>query len=202
MCSSDLNEKNEIKSRIFSYEDGYQVIPHKDDNGEPLLDCVYYKTSDGVRHIDAYDDTNHYHFSDYFPSGNDGGENTKSGWYMDYKEEHGFNESPLITKRGAPAWDNGEDLIELFEIIYNLFAVIQKRHGWGILYIKGKFNETAKKIAGSVILNDTSVEGNGSAEFKTPPSPQNMIDFMQAILDQIQIATGATFILPDRKSVV
>lgn len=115
---------------------------------------------------------------------------------MDYKEEHGFNESPLITKRGAPAWDNGEDLIELFEIIYNLFAVIQKRHGWGILYIKGKFNETAKKIAGSVILNDTSVEGNGSAEFKTPPSPQNMIDFMQAILDQIQIATGATFILP------
>ena len=191
-----MNEKNEIKSRIFSYEDGYQVIPHKDDNGEPLLDCVYYKTSDGVRHIDAYDDTNHYHFSDYFPSGNDGGENTKSGWYMDYKEEHGFNESPLITKRGAPACDNGEDLIELFEIIYNLFAVIQKRHGWGILYIKGKFNETAKKIAGSVILNDTSVEGNGSAEFKTPPSPQNMIDFMQAILDQIQIATGATFILP------
>ena len=109
---------------------------------------------------------------------------------------HGFSESPLVTKRGDVAWNNGQDLIELFEIIYNLFAVIQKRHGWGILYIKGKLNETAKKIAGSIILNDTSIEGNGSAEFKTPPSPQNMIEFMQSILDQLQIATGCTFILP------
>ena len=87
-------------------------------------------------------------------------------------------------------------MIELFEIIFNLFAVIQKRHGWGILYIKGKFNETAKKIAGSIILNDTSIDGNGSAEFKTPPTPQNMLDFLQAILDQIEIGCGCTFILP------
>lgn len=149
---------------------------------------MYYRTEDNVRHIDAYDKTYHYHFTDVFVQDVDTNEVLK-GWCLESKEVHGFSESPLVTKRGDVAWNNGQDLIELFEIIYNLFAVIQKRHGWGILYIKGKLNETAKKIAGSIILNDTSIEGNGSAEFKTPPSPQNMIEFMQSILDQLQIAT-------------
>ena len=165
-----MNEDNEVKCRLFSYEDGYQIITHKDDNGEPLLDCVYYRTDDNVRHIDAYDNTYHDHFTDVFVKDVDTNEVLK-GWCLESKEVHGFSESPLVTKRGDVAWNNGQDLIELFEIIYNLFAVIQKRHGWGILYIKGKLNETAKKIAGSIILNDTSIEGNGSAEFKTPPSP-------------------------------
>lgn len=189
-----MNEKNEVKTRLFSYADGYQVISHRDDNGEPLIDCVYYRTEDGVRHIDAYDDVNLYHFSDSVPA--DTAAESMSQWHLDFTEEHGFTESPLVTKRGDVPWNNVQDLIELFEIIFNLFAVIQKRHGWGILYIKGKFNETAKKIAGSIILNDTSIDGNGSAEFKTPPTPQNMLDFLQAILDQIEIGCGCTFILP------
>ena len=189
-----MNEKNEVKSRLFSYADGFQIITHKDDNGEPLLDCVYYRSDDYTRHIDAYDDKYHYHFVDSITDSSSNG--TVSGWTMIYREEHGFSESPLITKRGNVAWNDGEDLIELFEIVFNLFAVIQKRHGWGILYIKGRFNEDARKIAGSIILNDTSVDGKGSADFKTPPSPQGMIDFLQSILDQIEIATGVTFILP------
>lgn len=195
-----MNENNEVRSRLFSYVDGYQIITHKDDNGEPLLDCVYYQTEDGSRHIDAYDNTSHYHFTDKVvedvTAGNGSGTTETGEWRMAYSEKHGFSESPLTTKRGDVAWNKVQDLIELFEIIFNLFAVIQKRHGWGILYIKGRFNETAKKIAGSIILNDTTLDGKGSAEFKTPPSPQGMIEFMQTILDQIQIGCGVTFILP------
>lgn len=194
-----MNEDNKVKSRLFSYADGYQIISHRDNNNEPLIDCVYYRSDDGVRHIDAYDDTYHYHFVDgvYEPvvSG-DNNTDKHNGWALEYMEPHGFSESPLVTKRGDVPWNDAEDLIELFEIVFNLFAVIQKRHGWGILYIRGKFSETAKKIAGSVILNDTSIDGKGTAEFKTPPTPQNMIDFMQSILDQIQISCGCTFILP------
>ena len=160
-----------------------------------MLDCVYYQTEDGVKHIDAYDDVNHYHLTDTYVEDAETGE-VKAGWKITLNEPHGFTESPLITKRGNVPWNNVQDLIELFEIVFNLFAVIQKRHGWGILYIKGKFNETAKKLAGSIILNDTSIDGKGSAEFKTPPSPQNMIEFLQSILDQIQIGCGCTFILP------
>lgn len=115
---------------------------------------------------------------------------------MVHKAEHGFSEIPLATKRGDVAWNLSQSLISLFEIIYNIFAVIQKRHGWGILYIKGRINESVKKIAGSIVLNDTSIDGKGDVEFKTPPSPEGTIEFLQSILDQIAIASGVTFILP------
>lgn len=188
-----MNEDNKVKTRLFSYFDGYQIISHKDDNGEPLISCVYYQTDDGVNHIDAYDDIFHYHFSDSFVDVSD---TSQSSWRMVSKNRHGFTECPLITKRGDVPWNTVQDLIELFEIMFNLFAVIQKRHGWGILYIKGKINETAKKLAGSIILNDTSIDGKGDVQFKTPPSPEHMIEFLQTILDQIQIGCGCTFILP------
>lgn len=190
-----MNEDNKVRTRLFSYADGYQIISHKDDNGEPLIDAVYYCGEDGARCIDAYDNTYHYHFSEQITLDETTSEN-KIEWGLVYKERHGFTESPLCTKRGDVPWNNAEDLIELFEIIFNIFAVIQKRHGWGILYIKGKILESAKKLAGSIILQDTTMDGKGDVDFKTPPSPQNMIEFMQSILDQIQIACGCTFILP------
>ena len=87
-------------------------------------------------------------------------------------------------------------MIEVYEVIYNVFMVIQKRHGWGILYIRGAFKDTAKKLAGSVVLNDKSMDGNGKAEFLTPPSPQGMLDTMQSLWEQIQIGSSTTFLLP------
>jgi hypothetical protein len=117
-------------------------------------------------------------------------------WERLKPKAHGFSEIPLVTKRGKVAWDNVQSIIEVYEIIYNIFLVIQKRHGWGILYIKGKFNDTAKKIAGAIVLNDTSIDGNGSAEFKAPPSPQNMIDTLNLMEETIQKGSGTTFLLP------
>lgn len=188
------NEKGECRGRIFSYMDGYQIISHNDDNGERVMECIYYRSEDGVRHLYAYDDTYCSEFTDAIAV--DASNDDTSGWTMINRAPHGFSEIPLITKRGKVAWDNVEGLIELFEILYNIFAVIQKRHGWGILYIKGKFKEDVKKIAGSIILNDSTIDGNGSAEFKTPPSPTGTIEFLQNILDQIQIGSGVTFLLP------
>lgn len=185
------NEKGECRGRIFSYEDGYQIISHNDTNGERVMECVYYRTGDGTRHIFAYDDIYCYEFTDASLGGKD-----VDGWTLVSKAAHGFSEIPLITKRGNVAWNDVQGLIELYEIMYNIFAVIQKRHGWGILYIKGKFKEDVRKIAGSIILNDSSIDGNGSAEFKAPPSPTGTIEFLQGILDQIQIGCGVTFILP------
>lgn len=188
------NEKGECRGRILSYEDGYQIISHDDDNGERVMEVVYYRTPDGTSHIDAYDDDFVYSFNDLIPVAWQHTDN--DGWQFVSKSRHGFSEIPVVTKRGDVAWNNVESLIELFEIVYNIFAVIQKRHGWGILYIKGKINEDARKIAGSIILNDTSLDGKGSVEFKTPPSPTGTIEFLQSILDQIQIGSGTTFILP------
>lgn len=183
----------QIKSRKLSYADGYVILPVNDKNGDRIIEAVYYSDEEGVEHLDVYDDTYFYPFTNKTKLPN---ENNTVGWYMGNIVKHGFPEIPLITKRGDVAWNAVQSEIEVYEIIYNIFMVIQKRFGWGILYIKGKFSENVKKIAGSVILNDTSPDGQGSAEFKTPPSPEGIKDTLQMLDDTISKGAMTTFILP------
>ena len=180
-----------VKARLLSYEDGYVLCPHNDDNGDRILESVVY-TKDNVDYIDSYDEKYMYR---YMRSWDD--DSVEAGtWKMQPPVEHGFSEIPLITKRGAVAWNDVQSLIEVYEVIYNIFLVIQKRHGWGILYIKGKFKDEGKKIAGAIVLNDTSIEGNGSAEFKAPPSPEGMMQTLTMMEETIQKSSGCTIILP------
>lgn len=186
----------QIKSRLLCYRDGYVLCPHNDENGDRILESVYY-CSEGVEYIDSYDDTYMYRYKK---------DPTKAltfqqleetrGWVLEEPVKHGFSEIPLITKRGDVAWDKVQNIIEVYEVIYNIFLVIQKRHGWGILYVKGKFSESGKQIAGAIVLNDTSIDGNGSADFKTPPSPEGMLNTLQLMEETIQKGSGTTFILP------
>ena len=103
----------------------------------------------------------------------------------------------MITKRGKVAWDDVVGLINTYEEQYNIFQAIQRRFGWGLLYIKGKFKDTAKKIAGNVVLNDTSPQGTGDAKFLTPPSPEGMMDTLKELFKSIQIGASTTVLLPD-----
>ena len=182
--------KNMVKCRLLSYEDGYVIISHNDGNGDRILESVYYEDSNGVEYIDSYDDKYMYRMRN---SGDDAGED---GWVRETPVEHGFSEIPLCTKRGNVAWDKAQSLIEIYEIIYNIFFVIQKRNGWGILYIRGNLSETTKKLAGNIILQDKSMDGNGSAEFKAPPSPEGMLNSLEDLFEKIQINSSCTFLLP------
>lgn len=181
-----------IKSRLISYEDGYVICSHNDQNGDRIVESIYY-VKDDVEYIDSYDDT-------YMTRWTNDGLATKDdeiGWKRHAPVKHGFNEIPLITKRGDVAWNSAQTIIEVFEEVFNVFNAIQKRFGWGILYIKGRFSRKAEKIAGSVILNDTSMDGNGDAKYLTPPTPDGMLDTLKNLLRAIQIASSTTFILPD-----
>ena len=180
--------KGRIKSRLISYADGYVICSHNDNNGDRILESIYYKNGE-IEYIDSYDDKYMYrHIKD--------NSDEHGGWVFDGQEKHGFSEIPLVTKRGKVAWDSVQPIIEVYEEIYNVFNAIQKRFGWGILYIKGNFSEKAKKIAGSVILNDNSIEGKGDAKFLTPPTPQGMIDTLGLLLESIQLGSSTTFLLP------
>lgn len=179
------------KCRLLKYDDGYVICSHNDRNGDRIMECVYYSAG-GTERIDCYDRENHCSFVRDASGSGEG-----SGWVMDMlPASHGFNEIPLVTKRGPVAWNDVQSAIEFFEIMYNIFLVIQKRHGWGMLYIKGNLEPAAKKIAGSIILNDRSLDGSGHAEYLAPPSPQGMIDTMKGLFEQIQIGSGTTIILP------
>lgn len=183
--------KGRIKSRLLSFADGYVLCSHDDQNGDRVLESVYYSEND-VEYIDSYDDTFMYRYS------NDGiiDDDTDTGWRWHDPVPHGFDEIPLITKRGNVAWNDVQPIIECYEELYNVFNAIQKRFGWGILYIKGRFSDNARKIAGSVILNDTSLEGTGDAKFLTPPTPQGTIDTLDLMLESIQLGSSTTFTLP------
>ena len=186
-----FDKDGKIKARLLSYMGGFVLCPHNDQNGDRILESVYYQDN-GVNYIDSYDDTYMYRLSqDWNDDSIDVGT-----WRSHPPVAHGFSEIPLITKRGNVAWDNVQNIIESYEIQYNIFLVIQKRHGWGILYVKGKFKDEGKKIAGAIVLNDTSIEGNGSAEFKTPPTPDGMLKTLELMEETIQKGSGCTFILP------
>lgn len=187
-----FDKDGKIKSRILSYPD-YVLCPHNDDNGDRILESVWYVDNYGIETIDSYDDKYLYRITYDASDGIDG---EQKGWRRHTPQEHGFDEIPLITKRGDVAWNNVQPIIESFEELYNVFTVIQKRWGWGILYVKGKFKDNAKKIAGSIVLQDSSIEGSGDAKFLTPPTPQGTIDTLNMMLESIQLGSSTTFILP------
>jgi hypothetical protein len=189
----DSNDK--VKARILSYDDGYVICSHKDQNGEHILESVYYQDKDGVEHIDCYDDTYMYSFTNDLETVGNNGQITTS-WRKTQTIEHGFNEIPLAVKRADVAWNEVQPVIEAYERLYNIYLVVQSRFGTGLLYIKGRFNENGKKIAGSIVLNDTSMDENADAKFLTPPSPQNMIDTLDFMEQTIQKGSGTTFLLP------
>lgn len=183
-----MNHKGKLKSRLLSYLDGYVLVSHDDDNGERILETVYYM-SKNKEYIDSYDDKYMYRMTK-------GATGAKSEWVREAPVLHGFDEIPLVTKRGEVAWENGQSIIEVLEIIWNIYCVIMKRHGWGILYIKGNIIEKAKKIAGSVILQDNSGDPNSTAEFKEAPTPAGMETLIDSLINQIMVATSTTFLLP------
>ena len=179
-----MDRRGEIRSRLLSYADGYVICSHNDENGDRLMESVYYSVDD-KEYIDSWDDTYMYRY-----------ELSAAGEWKLTRFEHGFPEIPLITKRTSVAWEGVQSLCDSYETLYNIFQVLQKKWGWGMLYVKGRIDPKAQKIAGNIVLNDVSIEGKGDAKFLEPPSPQNMIQTLESIFDRIQIGSGTTFILP------
>lgn len=193
--------KGRIKARILTRSKGWVLISHKDDNGDHILETVYYAQTDKdgntVRYIDNYDDTYVYRITDDGGTvTDDKGAVTSNGWRYHKPFPHGFSEIPLAVKRGLVAWDAVQNVIEFYERTYNTFMVIQNKYGHGALYVKGKLAEKAKKMAGAYVLNDTSMNPEADAKYLTPPTPQNMIETLKQLEDTIQMFSGTTFILP------
>lgn len=195
-----IDDDGKLCTKNINFADGYVIISHKNDAGKHILECLYYSVTDtdnnSVTYIDCYDDEYMTRFTNTMTVDGNTGAITDGGWVRHEAVEHGFSECPLVTKRGEVAWNRGQCTIESYEALYNTFIVIQKRHGWGALYVKGKFNQDGRKIAGAVVLNDTSLDPNADAKYLDPPSPQNMVETLELMEQTIQKSTGTTFILP------
>lgn len=192
-----MGEDNKLHTKNINYADGYVIITHKDEYGKHILECLYYAITDDdgnqTTYIDCYDDEKMTRFTSTYEGG---GSLDSSGWVRHAPIMHGFPENPLVTKRGEVAWNRGQTTIESYEALYNTFIVVQKRHGWGIIYIKGKFNQNGQKIAGQVILNDTSLDPEADAKTLNSPDPNHMIETLELMEQTIMKSCGTTFILP------
>lgn len=189
--------KGQIKSRILAYPE-YVLCPHNDKNGDRILESVYYVDPDtDTEYIDSYDDTYLYRFSKSPSVGIVDEDEEFEGWTWHEPEEHGFNEIPLITKRGEVAWNNVQTAIEAYETLYNILAITIRKYGYNMLYVKGKFKDDGRKVAGAMILNDTSLEGKGDAKFLPYPKPDGAIETLNLMKENIQLGSSTTFLLPD-----
>ena len=180
-----------IKCRCLSFKDGYVICPQNDDNGDRLMESVYY-SSDGVEYIDSYDDTYFYRHQKTIKSS--GAESLK--WKLIEKNPHGFKEIPLITKRADPLHSPAQSLIEDYERLSCTYSALMNKYGSGIFYVKGNPVESPFKPAGAHMVVDNSMDANADAKFLMPPEPVGLEKRRDELWHDIQTVTSTTFIHP------
>lgn len=181
------------KVKVLAYDDGYVIIENKDEDGDVIACSVYYKNGD-TEVIDTYDNKFKYRFTRETNTTN----TSNNGWVAAPKILHGFSRIPLQYKRGYVAWEFGQTSIEMFEIIDNLMAVVQKRFGQFAIYFKGSIDEDTFQSDGTtLIINDPNADANGDMKVLEFPEPKGMLDYKTDILRDIQRQCSVTFIDPD-----
>lgn len=177
-----------LRNRVLSYEDGYVLLPQYDENGDMVVFGVYYKGDDEER-LDVYTDTSFIRYKN--GAGDD-------GWVLASDiVEHGFQEIPIVYKRAEVAWNSVQNSIEIYEILYNIYTVIQKRFGSSVLWIKGNYDSKTKKQGWSVILNSSSFDTNADAKILTPAEPVGTQNLLADIKKQIQLGSHVVLIQPE-----
>lgn len=189
---------NKMSAKVFSYDEGYVVIPNYNEYGEEIARSLYYKTDDDIEVIDTYDDTTHYRF--YKGMKNVDGEQV-TGWVESEEERsiHGFPKCPLLYKRGKVAWEYAESTIEMWELMANINAVALKRFGVFGLVLTGQMNKDSfTRDASTLIINLSSDTSAGKQDAKVIefPEPQKMIEYLDELENKISIFSSVSFITP------
>lgn len=187
------NKKGKIKFKILSYDLGYVLCPHYDENGELMLMAVYY-SKNGKERIDCYDDSNIYSYER-----NDNQGITDGDWRKLPTKKHGFEEIPICYMReNDVCWGDSQLEIETTEILWNIASVIMKRNGWGVLFVKGTIDEKARKIAGNVIMQAKGGPDGATADAKmlNAPTPEGLHEHIDKHINFIQLGSSTTFVQP------
>ena len=186
-------KKNELRCNVYSYEDGYIVVPNYNEFGEQIACSICYKTDDGTQVIDTYDDVNHYRIY------NDAEDESAIDGWVRKTEPHGFSRCPLLYKRGTPAWEYAQSSIEMWELMTNINAVALKRFGTFGLVLTGEMDENSFKRDSSTLIINLSADNSGGkqdAKVIQFPEPQKMIDYLDFLETKISIFSSVSFITP------
>lgn len=179
----------------ISYRDNKSIIPNYDEYGRTVSVSIYYKLEDGVEVIDTYDSSKMYRHTNIPP---DDKTTSESGWYLQQTSIHGFTRIPVLYQRGYVAWEFSQSLIEMLELILNIYAVVIKRYGNFAIWLKGTVDEDTFQSDGTtMIINDNNVDGNGDMKVLEFPKPEGMIEYINYLKREISLASSVTFIVPE-----
>lgn len=182
-----FNAKAKLKTRLLSYRDGYQLIPQYDNNGELMLFSVYYQ-SGGKRKIDCYDEE----FIYYYTADEKGG-----GYTIENIVKHGFDEIPIVYKRGEVAWEQGQTLIDIFELLYNIYMIVEKKVGFPLLYIIGKATLEKRSDTATILKDSTTGDIKSDAKYLNPDEPKGFQELLSDLFKKIQICTSSVLLAAD-----
>jgi len=188
MLFSYNTKTNRYEINVYSYEDGYQIVPNYDEYGHEIARSLVYQIDGGVI-IDTYDATKHYRCI----------LNTTNGSWEYQSELHGFPTCPLLHKRGLPAWEYAESSIEMWEIMANIQDITLKRFGTFALVLIGDMDEESfKRDSSTLVINLSSDNTNGKQDAKVLdfPEPQTMDNYLKTLEEKISLFSSTSFITP------
>lgn len=186
--------KNKGLARVISHKENKVIIPNYDEYGNQVAVTFYYTLKDGTEVLDTYDNLKFYrHFKNKNAT-------DKNQWVLQkgFPELHGFTRIPVLYQRGYVAWEFAQSIIEMLELILNIYAVVIKRFGTFALWIKGIIGKENFQSDGStLIINDPNVNDGGEAKVLEFPKPEGMIEYIKYLERRISLASNVTFILPE-----
>lgn len=180
-----FNASKKLKTRLLSYRNGYQLIPQYDSYGEMILFTVYYK-SEKVEMLDVYDESNIYYYA-----------KSDSGYVLYKTAKHGFDEIPIVYKRGEVAWEKGQVLIDIYELLYNIYMIVEKKVGFPLLYIIGKPQLERKNDTAVILKDSTTADMKSDAKFLNPEEPKGFQNLLNDLFKKIQIFTSSILLSAD-----
>lgn len=183
-----FNKNNKLKVRVLSYDKGYTLCPIYNEDEELEVFSFYY-SSNGKERIDTYDDEKLYRFIE--------DKDAENGFRLIDEVKHGFEQIPVVYKKGHVAWEEGQNLIEIYELLYNIYMIIEKKVGFPLLYIIGNA-KLDKRSDTAVMLKDSSTgEGSKDAKFLNPAEPAGFENLLKDLFKKIQIATSSILVTAD-----
>ncbi|MDH6354741.1 SPP1 family phage portal protein [Dysgonomonas sp. PH5-45] len=171
-----FNKRGELDWKVYSWKDGYCLLPHYDEYDELILFGIYYSDIDGdssSEFLDVWDDTLKYRYK-------------KDGYEFKLianPKPHGFKEIPIAYKRGDVAWNKVQKPIEDFELHASLWAESVRYYGDPLLFLKGSVDilpgrdERGKVLAGE--------DGDADGKLLQANESKNVTNLMDFMLKEI-----------------
>jgi hypothetical protein len=187
------NKKGGGKVKVLSFPQ-YTIIPNYDEYGD-LVGVSFYHSimidDKSVEYIDTYFEK----FYVQHKKNIDAKENDDIWIMVGTPKKHKFSQIPCVYYRSCVAWEYSQGLIEMYELIDNIHAVIFKRLGVMGMIVRGQLDKTKggemnfKVNDNQLLINIENSESKDNVEILKFPSYDGFIEYKNHLEKRIYDAS-------------